>query len=143
MTAEQTDRKRRGGLLVISVLVIGALAVVELVKGGMNDEAGPEDVIGFAVFSAISIGLGAVLLLRTLPMAERAPDGDQRIKRLGVVLGVLAVISLPAYWSGVPFALGVSAILAGRAAGSEFPARTAVVLGALAVLGGVVIAVVG
>jgi len=143
MAAEQTDATRRAALLVVSVLVIGALAVLELVKGGMNEEVGPEDAIGFAVFSAISIGLGAVLLLRTLPKGERAPDGDRRMNRLAVVLGALAVVSLPAYWSGVPFALGVSAIVAGRAAGSGFRARSGLGLGALAILGGVVAAVLG
>lgn len=146
MATEQT-KPRRTALLVATALIVPALAIAELVKGGMDDEVGTEDLIGFVVFTVIAIAVAAMLLLRVLPAAERKPDGKSRLTRMGLVLGVLGLLSVVAYWSGLPFALGVAAAVAGRDSGGRIDevsrATAAIALGGLAVLGGVVAAIAG
>lgn len=60
MATEQT-KPRRTALLAATALIVPALAIAELVKGGMNDEVGTEDLIGFVVFTVIAIAVAAML----------------------------------------------------------------------------------
>ena len=63
-----------------------------------------------------------------------------RSARAGLVVGLLAILSLAAFWSGLPYVLGPAAVvlgLLGRSRGESRPqATTAIVLGALATIGG-------
>lgn len=144
---EERSKSRQGALLFTAALILAALAIVELIKGGQNDQAGTEDVIGFVVLSAISIGVAALLFLRVLPRAHRRSDAGVYLPRLALGLGVAALVSLVVYWSGLPFALGAAAATvafeARRGASSErLKTTSALALGAVAVFGGLVAAVV-
>ncbi|MGZ4637506.1 MAG: hypothetical protein ACXV2J_00440, partial [Actinomycetes bacterium] len=54
-----------------------------------------------------------------------------------VAVGVIAVVTVVAYWSGLPFVLGATAFVLGRRAAPGTPAVVAQVLGAVAVVAGV------
>jgi hypothetical protein len=93
----------------------------------------------FLALCAVSIGVAAFILLRVVPSALRPLTGDPG--RTGLILGVLALVLVVVFWTGLSFALGVPAILLG-VAGRERTAETgrggqataALVLGALAVV---------
>jgi hypothetical protein len=60
---------------------------------------------------------------------------------VGLVVGVIALLSIAAYWTGLPYVLGPAAIVLGQLgrakSAARMPATIAVVLGALATVGGI------
>ena len=65
----------------------------------------------FLVMAPLVLGLAAALFLWVLPRTR--PDGPAK-----VWLGVLSLLTFPAFWSGVPIVLGIAAVAAARRAGS-------------------------
>lgn len=86
-----------------------------------------------------AITLGGSLLLALALFGWFIPRTD-RPARIGLIVGLLAILSLAAFWSGLPYVLGPAAValgLLGRArSGSQSQATAAIVLGALATVAG-------
>ena len=114
-----------------AALTAGALAIANFTGDGDNGGAGP-----YAVTLAVSLAVAAALFGWAIPRIERPG-------RAGVIAGALGLLSLAAFWSGLPYVLGPAAIalgLLGRARALErTAATTAIVLGALATIGGVAV----
>jgi hypothetical protein len=112
-----------------AALALAALAVANFV--GAEDENGGGG--PFAVTALFAVALVAALFWWYIPRAERPGVA-------GVAVGVLAVVSLLAFWSGLPFVLGPAATLLGTLARNR-EARSAggaaIALGVLATIGGV------
>jgi hypothetical protein len=108
-------------------LVIAAIAII---MGNTNIEEGENGgtgaMIGTLAFIAVVTALIYFLLLPRVNSAT-----------VGVVVGVIALITVVAYWSGLPFVLGATAFVLGRRAAPGTPAIAAQVLGALAVVAGI------
>ncbi len=125
---------RRTGIAAASV----ALAIVLLAIGAYS---GDDDDTGyFLVASAIAIAVAIVLFWGIIPRIRRPGLG-------GLIIGILAVVSLVVFWLGLPTPLaGAAAVLglAARESGSEAgKGNAALVLAAIAVVAAVVLAVVG
>ena len=119
-----------GAGLFSAALTAAALAAANFAGDGGNGGAGP-----YAVTLAVSLAIAAALFGWAIPRTERPA-------RAGLVAAVFAVLSIPVFWSGLPFVLGPGAVvygLLGRARGENVGAATAaVVLGALATVAAVV-----
>ena len=116
-----------------AALTAGALAVANFTGDGDNGGAGP-----YAVTLAISLAVAAALFGWAIPRLERPG-------RAGVIAGAVGLLSLAAFWSGLPYVLGPAAItlgLLGRSRSEErTAATTAVVLGVVATVGGIAVLV--
>lgn len=119
-----------GAGLFSAALTAAALAAANFAgDGGENGGAGP-----YAVTLAASLAVAAALFGWAIPRTERPA-------RAGLVAAVFAVLSLPVFWSGLPYVLGPAAVvygLLGRARTDGRGAATAAVaLGALATVAAV------
>lgn len=107
-----------------AVLTAIALGAANFAGDGENGGAGP-----YAATLAVSLVIAAALFGWAIPRTERPA-------RAGLVAGAFALLSVPVFWSGLPYVLGPAAIvygLLGRARADGGGAATAaVVLGALA-----------
>ena len=119
------NERLAGGLAVL--ITIGALAVANFAGDGENGGVGP-----YAVCVGICVILAAVLFGRVLPnVADPA--------RAAWILAALALVTCVAFWSGLPFVLGMGAVYSGGRAGRTAPAA----IGALAIVLAVVGCVIG
>jgi hypothetical protein len=116
LTHRMQDERLAGGLALIITAV--ALAFANFAGSGEN---------GGAAEYAVSVGVCALILAvlfgRTLP-ASQSPA------RAAWILAALAVVTLAAFWSGLPIVFGFGAMYAGSRAERAGP----VVLGALAIV---------
>jgi hypothetical protein len=112
-----------------AALTAGALAIANFTGDGDNGGVGP-----YAVTLVISLAVAAALFGWAIPRLEHPG-------RAGVIAGAVGLLSLAAYWSGLPYVLGPAAITLGllsRSRAEERGAGTAaVVLGVLATVGGI------
>jgi hypothetical protein len=110
------------------VLAAIALAVANFGEGE-HGGAGP-----YAFTLVVSLAVAAALFGWAIPRIERPG-------RAGVITGAVGVLSLAAFWSGLPYVLGPAAIvlgLIGRSRpGNVGAANVAVVLGAIVTVGGI------
>jgi hypothetical protein len=110
--------------LASAALAAGSLAAANFLDGGENGGAGP-----YAATLAASLVVAAALFGWAIPRTERPA-------RAGLIAGAFALLSLPVFWSGLPYVLGPAAVaygLIGRSRPDSRPAATAaVVLGAAA-----------
>jgi hypothetical protein len=125
---------RRTGIAAASV----ALAIVLLAIGAYS---GSDDDTGyFLIASAIAIAVAIVLFWVIVPRIRRPGLG-------GLIIGILAVVSLVVFWLGLPPPLAGAATVLGldaRDSGSEPGKGTAaLVLAAIAVAAAVVFALFG
>jgi hypothetical protein len=119
------DERLAGGLALI--LTIVALAFANFADSGGNGGFGP-----YVVCVGVAVILTAVLFGRALPQTDNP-------QRAAWILAVLALVTLFAFWSGLPMVLGTGAIYSGARAGRAAPAAA----GALAVVLGVVGCLIG
>ena len=119
------DERVAGGLALLITIV--ALAFANFSGSGENGGVGP-----YAVTVGVSAIVAAVLFGRVLPQA-----GDPA--RAAWILAGLAVLTCVAFWSGLPFVLGMGAVYSGGRAGRRAP----VAIGALAVVAAFVGCVIG
>jgi hypothetical protein len=117
------------------------LLLIGMPIGYLGGNTSTGDVIGLIVLTLVMLGLMAAIFQRLIPRQLAAADGVNRPARTGLVLGILAFITVVVFWTGLPFPLGAGAValgLAGRElaprAGDHGRATAAIVLGALAVL---------
>jgi hypothetical protein len=115
-----------------------------------NNEEGDADVVGWLIVSAVASVIAAVLLMRFVPASEADAGGDNQPARRGLMLGVLSVIAIAVFWTGLPFALGVPALALAATGQARAPeqghggqATAAAILAALAIVVAVVLCVVG
>ena len=125
---------RRTGIAAASV----ALAIVLLAIGAYG---GDDDDTGyFLIASAITIAVAVVLFWVIVPRITRPGLG-------GLIIGILAVVSLVVFWLGLPAPLAGAAAVLGltaRESGSEAGKGTAALaLAAVAVVAAVVFAFIG
>lgn len=109
-----------------------ALAAANFVSEGENGGVGP-----YLATLAVSVVIAGVLFGWAIPRADRPG-------RSGLIAAVVALLSVPVFWTGLPYVLGPAAIvfgLSGRAR-SDGAGTAAVVLGALATAAGVAAVVV-
>ena len=115
-------------VLAIALLAVGAYS-------GSGDDTGY-----FLVASLIAIVTAAVLYWIVLPRITRVGRG-------ALIIGVLAVVSIPVFWLGFPTVLGGAAIALGLPAREQVAeagkATAGLALGALAIVAHVVLAFVG
>ena len=115
-----------------------------------NNEEGDADVVGWLIVSAVASVIAALLLLRFVPASESDPDRTNRPARRGLVLAILSVITFAVFWTGLPFALAVPALVLAATGGARAPeeghggqATAATVLAVLAIVAALVVCVTG
>ena len=117
--------------LVAAALTAVALAAANFVGTESSDNGGG---LEYALTLGGSLVIALALFGWVIPRSDRPA-------RIGLVVGVIGVLSLAAYWSGLPYVLGPAAIalgLLGRArAESRTPGTIAVVLGVLTTIAGI------
>jgi hypothetical protein len=121
--------------IVAAILTAAALAAANFIGDAGENGGGPEYVVTLAVSLLVAVGLFGWVIPRTT-----------RPAKVGLVVGVIALLSVAAYWTGLPYVLGPAAIVLGQLGRARpetrTPATIAVVLGALATAGAVA-AVIG
>jgi hypothetical protein len=125
---------RRTGIAAASV----ALAIVLVAIGAYGGDE--DDTSYFLIASAIVIAVAVVLFWGIVPRITRPGLG-------GLIIGILAVVSLVVFWLGLPSPLAGAATvlgLAARESGSEVgKGNAALALAAIAVVAAVVLAFIG
>ncbi len=104
-------------------LGLAAMAVDHLV----GDDPGLEDPPAFLVSAAIIVVIAALLF--GLVVLRALNPG-----RTGLIIALLAVLTLPLIWLGVPFAVAPAAIALGLRAGRSVAATAAIVIGIVVLL---------
>jgi hypothetical protein len=118
-----------------AALTAVVLAVANFVGTDAGDNGGGAE---YAATLGLSLVIAIALFGWVIPRSERPG-------RAGLVVGVLAALSIAAFWSGLPYVLGPAAVafgLLGRARGETGTGTVAVALGSLATLAAVVAVVV-
>jgi hypothetical protein len=114
-------------------IAAGALTAVALAVANFVS-AGDGGTVPYAVTLVASLAIATAVFGWAIPRTERPA-------RAGVITGLLGVLSVAVFWTGLPTVLGPAAIvygLLGRARNEATGAATiAVALGALATLGGI------
>jgi RsiW-degrading membrane proteinase PrsW (M82 family) len=115
-----------------------------------NNEEGDADVVGWLIVSAVASLIAALLLLRFVPASEAEPSSDNKPARRALILGVLSLITVAVFWTGLPFALGVPALALAATGQARAPqeghggqATAAAVLAAFAIVVSIVFCVTG
>jgi hypothetical protein len=129
-------------LIAISIVILIAMLFANVLHIVGEDEA--EDVGGWIGISVFGIAVAAVLLLVVVPRLR----GDQR--RMAVLgFGIAAIVTLVAFWSALPFALGAAAIAAAGPGDdtpegdSPAPSSAGVLLAILAIVAGFIFCIIG
>lgn len=132
------------------VLILVAQAFANFLALGGSDEGDDAEVLPFFILSAIAILVLAGMMLRLVPRTESDPDTGNKPARIGLVLAVAALVTVVAFWSTLPIALGLPALILGAEAGSRAPsqgrgaeATATMVIAAVAVVAGFVFCVIG
>ncbi|MFI7065184.1 hypothetical protein ACIBL3_29615 [Kribbella sp. NPDC050124] len=123
MTTETKATERRlspavlvGGTFALTTLLSIVLHVGEILFTD-HDPHAPEGPIATIESVALVGGIGLVIALAIAVPLSRDP---QRAKVGAIVLGALAIVTLPVFWSGAPATFGASAAwLGGLARGSH------------------------
>ena len=127
------------------VLVCAVLLLIGMPVGYLPGTTG--DAIGMAVLSVVSLSLMAGIVFWLVPRQRAAPLN--RASRTALVLGILSVLFVLVFWTGLPFAFGAGAIALGLSLRESAPPAArgqptaAVVLGALAVVASFVVLLIG
>jgi hypothetical protein len=137
------QRMPRNQLLAITaVLILVAMMFANFLDiGGSDDGEDHGSAKDFVILSAIGIGLTVLLLYVVIP---RLRSGN-----VAVVFGVLALITLPVFWSTLPFVFGAAAIAASSPRDDQPTSdiaggvKAAVILGLLAWAAGLLACIIG
>lgn len=120
---------------------LGAIALTAFgtFVGSSFEAEAPSYAILVLVIAVATIAILTFVVTRSLRIG-----GARRVARSGLITGLIGVLSVWAYWSGLPVIFGAAGVLLGdearRAAAPGEPGRrmagAAMVLGVLAILGG-------
>lgn len=121
-TTKATERRLSpavlvGGAFALTTLLSIAIHVGEILLTD-HDPNAPEGPIATIRDVAVVGGLGLLLALAIAVPLSRDP---QRAKVGAIVLGALAVITLPLFWSGAPATLGACAAWLGGLTKGSYP----------------------
>ena len=128
-TMSRIQDERLTGVLAL-VLAIGAMAYANFAAGGDNGGAGP-----FAVTTVVCAIVAALVFGRVVPSVSGSAAP-------AIWLAVLAVLTVLAFWSGLPIVLGIAALAAGARSGSG-AGTAAGVVGVLAAAAATVACIIG
>jgi hypothetical protein len=113
------------------------------------DEGDDKEYVAWVIVSVVGALILAALLLRFVPATEAETDGNAPARR-ALVLGVLALVTVAVFWTGLPIVIGVPALVLaaeGRARsatqGQAAEATAGAVLAGFAVLAEIVLLVTG
>ena len=120
-TTRVTERRLSPAVLVGGTFALTTLLSIAFHVGDIlftdHDPHAPEGPIASIQSVAVVGGIGLVLALAIAIPLSREPH---RAKIGAIVLGTLAIVTLPVFWSGAPAVLGASAAwLGGMARGSH------------------------
>jgi hypothetical protein len=140
----------RRTLAVATAVLIFVALLFGYVLDVTNNEEGDADVLGWLIVSAVASVIAAVLLLRFVPASEANRDGSNKPARHALILGGLSVITFPAFWTGLPFALAVPALALASTGRARAPqegrggeATAAAVLAVVAIVAALAVCVAG
>src|SRR3954453_6247075 len=131
--------------------VSAAVLVISLACGywllvGNNDD---KEYAGWIIVSFVGTLILAALMLRFVPATEAEGDGNAPARR-ALVLGVIALVTIVVFWTGLPIVLGVPALVLaaeGRARAATYgrggEATAGALLGGLAALAAIVLLIAG
>lgn len=108
---------------------------------GLALDAGKPAQQGFTEWAVTLVIALAAVALATWLAAWAQRRGSQARTALG--LGVVAILSIVVFWAGLPCVFGGTAVSMGRVAGSRGAALVGIVLGALGLVAGAYVMVVG
>lgn len=138
-----THMPRQQLLVVTSVIIVVAMLFAHVI--GLSDESDEQgSVASFIGLSIFAIAVTAVLLLVAVPMIPR----EHRRKAV-LAFGGGALVTLLAFWTGLPFALGAAALYAAGPGEERIPAEgealatAGVLLAVLAIVGALVLCIIG
>ncbi len=118
--------------LLATLVVLAVAGLFQNVIGNPELDNGSVGYLG--VMLLVNAALGAFLFLRVIPGAIEA--GPATAAKRAVVIGAVAVVSVVAFWIGLPFTFGIAAALLGNEARKRDGgggATLAIALGILAV----------
>jgi hypothetical protein len=69
-----------------------------------------KEYVGWVVVCVVGTLIAAALLLRFVPATEAETDGNAPARR-ALVLGMVALLTLLVFWTGLPIVLGIPAIV--------------------------------
>lgn len=118
---------------IAAAIAVGAIAVANFLTEGENGGAGP-----FGVGAVVTLIVAALLFGRVVP---RSKDGSAA--RVGLLLAALSVLTLVAFWSGLPQILAPAAIVLGLGAPRSGESIAAVAIGSVAYAASLVAVFVG
>jgi hypothetical protein len=125
----QTDLSRETAIgLLAGVLAVAAMTVDHLIPG---------DPIAFLVTSALALALATFVFGYLVPRTKASPEPTTAAARRGILVSLLAALSMPTLFVGFPFVLGAGGValgLLGRRGGRHRLATAAVIIGASVVL---------
>src|SRR3954447_22116293 len=132
-----------------TLLAITAVAIAfGLAFGYWIGEDDP-DYVGWISARAVGTLIAAGLLLKFVPDTEAEMDGNAPARR-ALVLGVVALVTLLVFWTGLPIVIGIPALVLaaeGRARSGTYgqagEATAGAVLAGFAVLAAVVLLITG
>jgi hypothetical protein len=134
------ERRDRNIAVVCAVLLLIGMPV-----GWLPGSTG--DVVGLIAVGLVVLAIMAGLILWLVPRERNVP---QRATRSALILGILSILAIGVFWTGLPFAIGAAALALGLSQRESIAdgegrgkATTAVVLGGLAVLAAFVLLLVG
>jgi hypothetical protein len=137
-------------LAVATAVLIFVALLLAYVLDVTNNDSGDADVRGWLIVSVIASLLAGALLLRFVPATESDTEPVNKPARRGLVLSILSVVSFPVFWTGLPFVLGVPALVLAAEGQARAPqqghggeATTAAVLAVVAMVAAFVVCVVG
>ena len=147
---ETLRRTPRSTLAIATAVLIFVALLFAYVLDVTNNESGDADWVGWLIVSVVSSLIAAALLLRFVPASESETEPVNKPARRGLILGIVSVITVVGFWTGLPFAFGVPALVLGaegraRATteGHGGEATAALVLAGLAILVSIVFAITG
>ncbi len=117
--------------LVATIAVLAVAGLFQNVIGNPELDNGSVGYLG--VMLLVNAALGAFLFLRVIPRAIEA--GPDAARKRALIMGAVALVSVVAFWIGLPFTLGVAAALLGnesRKRDGGAPAVIAIGLGVFA-----------
>jgi hypothetical protein len=121
-TSAASANERLVGPIAVAI-ALGAVAVANFAGSGDNGGAG-----AFAICVVVSLAAGGLVFGRVVPRAK----AGSRPGRTALVLAVVSVVCLAAFWSGLPQVLAPAAIVAGLARPRNGESTAAVVLASVA-----------
>ena len=120
---------------------VGFCVYLIAVVPGLASDAGEPGSQGFKEW-AVSLVIALVgVALATWLSAWAQRRGSQA--RTALVVGILAILTMVAFWAGLPCVFGATAVAMGRAAGSRGAALVGIVLGVLGLVAGAFTMVTG